>query len=128
MAFSWPVDESACFYGFQLASHGMDPILKDLALRLLNRHLFDYKDVSNQTQRDEIRHRVEKTYDSRYYFYQDEMSSRPYSPYQENDSLIYITMSDGSIKELSQVSNIVAAIVSAKPKDDKKVYFPKERV
>ncbi len=122
------LDEAACFYGFQLATQDEDSILKDLALRLLNRHLFDYKDVSNQTQRDEIRHLVEKTYDSRYYFYQDEMSSRPYSPYQEDESLIYIAMSDGTIKELSQVSNIVAAIVSAKPKDDKKVYFPKEIV
>ncbi len=120
------LDEAACFYGFQLATQDEDAILKDLGLRLLNRHLFDYKDVSNQIQRDEIRHLVEKTYDSRYYFYQDEMSSRPYSPYQEDESLIYITMTDGTIKELSQVSNIVAAIVAAKPKDDKKVYFPKE--
>lgn len=120
------LDEAACFYGFHLASEGQDPILKDLASRFLNRRLFEYKDVTSDQQRSAMKHQVELTYDSRYYFYQDEMVSRPYTPYTEDESLIYISMSDGSIQELSQVSNIVAAIVSAKPKDDKKVYFPKE--
>ena len=120
------LDESTCFAGFHLASVEQDPILKDLAERLLNRRLFGYVDVKNEDERNVMRQKVEKTYDSRYYFYQDEMSSRPYSPYQEDESLIYITVPDGTIKELSQVSNIVAAIVAAKPKDDKKVYFPKE--
>ncbi len=122
------LDEGACFYGFHLASEGTDPILKDLASRFLNRRLFEYKDVSSDQQRLTIKQQVELTYDSRYYFYQDEMVSRPYTPYTEDESLIYISMPDGSIQELSQVSNIVAAIVSAKPKDDKKVYFPKEIV
>jgi HD superfamily phosphohydrolase len=120
------LDEGACFYGFHLASEGPDPILKDLASRFLNRRLFEYKDVTSEVQRSTIKQQVELTYDSRYYFYQDEMVSRPYTPYTEDESLIYISMPDGSIQELSQVSNIVAAIVSAKPKDDKKVYFPKE--
>jgi HD superfamily phosphohydrolase len=122
------LDEGACFYGFHLATEGGDPILKDLASRFLNRRLFEYKDVSTDSERMAMKLKVELTHDSRYYFYQDEMVSRPYTPYTEDESLIYISMADGSIKELSQVSNIVAAIVSAKPKDDKKVYFPKESV
>lgn len=120
------LDETTCFAGFHQASEDCDPILKDLAIRLLNRHLFGYIDVHTEDEKTAIRKQVERKYDSRYYFYQDEISSRPYSPYQEDDSLIYITLPDGSIKELSLVSNIVAAIVSAPPKDDKKVYFPKE--
>jgi len=120
------LDEASCFYGFHLASEGNDPILKDLGIRMLNRRLFEYQDVSNDQERLEMKHKVETRFDSRYYFYQDEMVSRPYTPYTEDESLIYISLPDGSIKELSQVSNIVAAIVSAKPKNDKKVYFPKE--
>ncbi|NTW96347.1 MAG: HD domain-containing protein [Erysipelotrichaceae bacterium] len=120
------LDEASCFYGFHLASESDDMILKDLANRFLDRDLFEYQDVITDKQRDEIKTKVEKTYDSRYYFYQDEMVSRPYTPYSEEGSLIYISCADGSIKELSQVSNIVLAIVNAKPKDDKKVYFPKE--
>jgi len=120
------LDEAACFYGFHLASEGSDPILCDLAKRMLNRRLFEYQDVENDEERLAMKHKVEAHYDSRYYFYQDEMISRPYTPYTEDESLIYISLPDGSIMELSQVSNIVAAIVSAKPKNDKKVYFPKE--
>lgn len=120
------LDEASCFYGFHLASEGSDPILSDLALRMLNRNLFEYQDVSTDEERLTMKLKVETKYDSRYYFYQDEMVSRPYTPYTEDESLIYINLPDGSIKELSQVSNIVAAIVSAKPKNDMKVYFPKE--
>ena len=120
------LDEAACFYGFHLASEGSDPILSDLAKRMLNRQLFEYQDVKNDEERMAMKRKVEARYDSRYYFYQDEMVSRPYTPYTEDESLIYISLPEGSIKELSQVSNIVAAIVSAKPKNDKKVYFPKE--
>lgn len=120
------LDEAACFYGFHLASEGSDPILSDLAKRMLNRRLFEYQDVENDEERLAMKRKVEAQFDSRYYFYQDEMISRPYTPYTEDESLIYISLPDGSIMELSQVSNIVAAIVSAKPKNDKKVYFPKE--
>lgn len=120
------LDEAACFYGFHLASEGSDPILSDLAKRMLNRRLFEYQDVENDEERLAMKRKVEARFDSRYYFYQDEMISRPYTPYTEDESLIYISLPDGSIMELSQVSNIVAAIVSAKPKNDKKVYFPKE--
>jgi HD superfamily phosphohydrolase len=120
------LDEAACFYGFHLASEDTDPILSDLAKRFLNRDLFEYQDVKSIKERSEMKQKVEKTYDSRYYFYQDEMISRPYTPYSEEGSLIYISCTDGSIKELSLVSNIVAAIVKAKSKDDKKVYYPKE--
>jgi len=120
------LDEAACFYGFHLASEDKDPILKDLAKRFLNRDLFDYQDVSHEKERNLMRHKVEKAYDSRYYFYQDEMVSRPYTPYSGDGTIIYISCTDGSIKELSEVSNIVKAIVKAKSKDDKKVYFPKE--
>lgn len=119
------LDEATCFYGFHLATAQSDPILADLASRFLNRNLFEYQDIVSDDERDTMKRKVEKKYDSRYYFYQDEMVSRPYTPY-TTDSLIYISLNDGSVKELSQVSNIVAAIASAKPKDDKKVYFPKE--
>ena len=120
------LDEAACFYGFHLASEASDPILSDLGRRILNRRLFEYQDISSNEERLMIKQKVETKVDSRYYFYQDEMVSRPYTPYTEEESLIYISLPDGSIKELSQVSNIVAAIVNAKPKNDKKVYFPKE--
>lgn len=119
------LDEGTCFYGFHVASVGSDPILADLASRFLNRNLFEYQDIVSDQERDAMKQKVQAKYDSRYYFYQDEMVSRPYTPY-TTDSLIYISLNDGSVKELSQVSNIVAAIASAKPKDDKKVYFPKE--
>lgn len=122
------LDEPACFYGFRLATHHSDAILSDLASRLLNRRLFDYADVENNAQSDLQKQRVEELgYDSEYYFAIDTADQRPYHPYQEyENSLIWILMHTGEIKELSQASLLVKAIVKGENKEDVKMFFPKE--
>ena len=68
---------------------------------------------------------IEQGYDPAYYLYLDKAEKRPYSPYSEDDSQIMILMPDKSIKELSQVSAIVNAIVFGKQKTENKLFFPK---
>ena len=56
----------------------------------------------------------------------DKTEKRPYSPYNEDSNLIYILMPDETIRELSQVSAIVNAVVYGQAKTEMKLFYPKE--
>lgn len=122
----YKLDETSCFYGFQCAQEDEDTILSDFAHRILERKLFDYADVkSSSDYENKKKELIELGYNTDYYLYQDKAEKRPYSPYSEDDSQIMILMPDKSIKELSQVSVIVSAIVFGKQKSENKIFFPK---
>jgi uncharacterized protein len=119
------LDESTVTAAFHQAALDGDPILADLSRRLLNRDLFGYTDAQpdkllNLTQA------VTQHYDARYYLYVDKTTNQPYTPYTHGGSPILITRYDGQVAELSTVSHIVAALVSAQTKVDPKIFVPKE--
>lgn len=119
-------DESSCFYGFQCTQEDEDEILSDLSSRILNRKLFDYKDIENEMDVETIRHAlIQNGKNPTYYLSTDSAEKKAYFPYNEDHSLIYVLMPNQEVKELSQVSNIVHAIVSTAQKSEKKVFFPK---
>ena len=120
------MDESAALYGFTLLSESDDPIAADLARRLLNRDLFQYETISDESDLERIKKRVlQLGYDPEYYVIHDEAKQRPYQPYKSGEGHnIWILKEDGEIKELSVVSDIVSAIVHGKLKEDKKAFFP----
>ncbi len=122
------LDEAACLYAFTLARQERDGILKDLATRLMDRRLFEYAEVESPRQVEAQRQNViEAGLDPEYYFALDTAIQRPYSPYQEKEnSLIWILNTKNEIKELSQASVLVAAIVRGENKKDEKMYFPRE--
>jgi len=122
------LDEAACLYAFTLARQESDGILKDLATRLMDRRLFEYAEVESPQQVEEQRQNViDAGLDPEYYFALDTAIQRPYSPYQEKEnSLIWILNTKNEIKELSQASVLVAAIVRGENKKDEKMYFPRE--
>lgn len=121
------LDESSCFYGFQCASGDVDKILSDLAVRILERKLFDYADFSASDDYDAMKQRlIDRGFDPTYYLYMDKAEKRPYSPYNEDTNLIYILMPDKTIRELSQVSAIVNAVVYGQAKTEMKLFYPKE--
>ena len=121
------LDESSCFYGFQCASDDTDKILSDLAVRILERKLFDYADFSSSDDFDAMKQRlIDRGFDPTYYLYMDKAEKRPYSPYNEDTNLIYILMPDKTIRELSQVSAIVNAVVYGQAKTEMKLFYPKE--
>ena len=118
------LDDSACFYSFNLMSQIDDQILADLAKRVLNRNLFKYTSVDKK---EEIEQRcLEKGYDLRYYFHQDYQSQNPYKPYSGKSQCIWVLEEDGSIKELSTVSTIVSSLSQNDSYEDEKIFFPKE--
>jgi HD superfamily phosphohydrolase len=57
--------------------------------------------------------------------YIDKTDQRPYQPYKNDESSIWILMDDGKILELADASKIVFAVMNTN-EDQKKVYFPKE--
>ncbi len=120
------MDESAALYGFTLLSESEDAIARDLARRLLDRDLFEYKTIKCEEDLARIKKEVAALgYDPTYYVIHDEASQRPYKPYKSGEGHnIYILREDGSIKELSLVSDIVNAIVKGNLKEDKKAFYP----
>lgn len=123
----YQLDEAAAFYGFSILRTCDDEILRDLAHRVLDRDLFEYKTVRNENEIAIIKEKVKQAeYDPTYYVFTDKASQKLYSPYKMNESghNIWIVCSDGEVRELSMVSDIVRAICHAKTKEDKKVYFP----
>ena len=78
-----------------------------------------------------IRDRVRAMgFDPMYYVYHDSVSQLPYSPYKESEKGVNIWVVDeaGEIIELSQVSEIVAAMTRADLKQDEKIYYPNDQV
>lgn len=119
------LDESTVTAAFHQAALDHDPILADLSRRLLNRDLFGYTDA----QPDKLitlTQAVSHHYYARYYLYVDETTNQPYTPYTSGGSPILITRHEGQVAELSTVSHIVAALVSAQTKVDPKIFVPKE--
>ena len=125
------LDESAALYGFALLQSCEDPILCDLAYRLLNRHLFDYISSNDQADVERIREKVrEMGYDDTYYVFQDAVSQKPYSPYAggEGTHNIWVLKDSGEVKELSKASDIVQALTKVDLKEEANIYFPKKKL
>ena len=123
------IDESSFFYGFQECMKDNDKILADFAMRILNRHLFIDEDFQSSEQCDRIKKQlIDNGFDPNYYLYQDAMEKRPYSPYSEEKSLIYILDNEQNVRELSQVSRIVDAVVKTDSLENRKIFYPKEGV
>lgn len=120
------LDEHAAMYGFTLLSRSQDCICKDLASRLINRQLFQYEDVKDEQQIEDIYTKVSKAgYDPKYYIRQDVMTQKPYKPYKSGDNHnIWVLQENGDIIELSKVSHIVQAIAKGKIKEDRKIFYP----
>ncbi len=127
----YQLDEPAALYGFSQLIHCTDKILSDLSYRLLNRKLFDYETLKDDSDIERITEHVRTIgYAPDYYVYPDVVSQKPYSPYKSNDygHNIWVLEEDGKVKELSETSDIVRALTKANLKEEAKVYYPKEKL
>lgn len=125
------LDEAAALYGFSCLCSSQDEVLQDLSYRILNRKLFEYKTIRQSEDIREIESLVSALgYDPSYYVHHDAVSQKPYSPYasNENGHNIWVLEKDGSVQELSIASEIVQALTKADLKEEKKVYYPIEKL
>ncbi|WP_275066592.1 HD domain-containing protein [Ligilactobacillus salivarius] len=117
---------------FSLWQDSDDKILSDLADRFLNRKPFKSVRVSEDTRYllPTLRKLVaDAGFDSEYYTATNDSFDLPYDTYSPSQNKhctqIELMQKDGSLIELSQVSNLVAAI-SGKVSGDERFFFPKE--
>lgn len=121
------LDESAALYGIGLLTKDEDEIVSDLAKRLLNRRLFEYETIYDESQIQEVIKKLENHgYDLDYYCIIDTTSQSPYKPYGEKRGhVIWVLGEDNNIAELSCKSVIVQSLVKGDIKKDRKIFFPK---
>jgi HD superfamily phosphohydrolase len=125
------LDESVCFYYFQIWQEENDAILSDLCRRFVNRNLFKYVEfdpAKEYKKLAELTVLFEKAgIDPEYYLVVDSSSDLPYDfyrPGEEEERLpIHLLMKNGELRELSRESEIVDAI-SGKRRTDHKLYYP----
>ncbi|RYL95082.1 HD domain-containing protein [Sporolactobacillus sp. THM7-4] len=128
------LDESVIMYFFQVWQEEDDPILRDLCSRFMNRRLFKYveftKEILNHFEELAGAFRMAGI-DPDYYLDVDSSSDSPYDLYRPGEEgekqPIKLLMPDGSLRELSQESDVVGSI-TGKRRTDHKLYYPKDRV
>ena len=122
------LDEAAALYGFALLTQRSDPILRDLAARVLYRRLFAYTQEEADTYAKICPIAKANGYDPQYYVHRDHVTQKPYSPYKgrQGTHVIWIVDEQGTLSELSEKSAIVSALVDAKVKEQQLVYYPAE--
>ena len=122
------LDEAAALYGFALLTQRTDPILRDLAARVLDRRLFAYTQEEADTYAKICPIAKANGYDPQYYVHRDHVTQKPYSPYKgrQGTHVIWIVDEQGTLSELSEKSAIVSALVEAKGKAQQLVYYPAE--
>ena len=122
------LDEAAALYGFALLTQRTDPILRDLAARVLDRRLFAYTQEEADTYEKICPIAKANGYDPQYYVHRDHVTQKPYSPYKgrQGTHVIWIVDEQGTLSELSEKSAIVSALVDAKVKEQQLVYYPAE--
>lgn len=116
------MDENRMFYGFQEALSLDDEILKEFASRILDRHLFDWKDNISKEEEENIKSNIK---DLEYYYYEEMSGKKALMPYQETNETIWILDSNEEIKPLSTCSEIVKALLKMENNPKKRIYFPK---
>ena len=119
----YALDEHSVTYGFEVLQHHRDPVLRDLAHRMLDRDLFEYTDLTPSHLRTLKKQLLEKGKDPAYYLMKDEVRQNPYVPYSGESGSIFVKMKDGSIRELSNASNIVYSLIHGPTKDEKKLFY-----
>lgn len=123
------LDDYSFNYCFANLVNHKDKIVKDLAMRLRDRHLFEYADNTAEITKLLKKKLKQAGYDDKYYWGKDVVRQRPYVPYQENEKgAIWILMKDGTTKEISNASTVVYSLIHGPNIDDNLVFFPLEIV
>jgi len=128
-------DDSVIIYYASQFLEEKDCILKDLADRLLNRRLLKeiYYRPNRETAKnlEEIKRELENVgINPDYYLLTDYQIKVPYDYYGHRKKPFFeqieLLMRDGSIREISEVSDVIQGIVSGKPKREYILYFPRD--
>ncbi|MGN1276202.1 MAG: HD domain-containing protein, partial [Floccifex sp.] len=104
------LDENRLFYSFQQALFCEDEELKDLANRILNRHLLSFKED-------------EELDGNHQYVYIEQQMEQDYLPYHENKDPIWILNRQNECIPLSKCSEIVKALLRMETNTKKRIFY-----
>lgn len=120
------MDDWSFFSGFRQASRMEDPILQDLAGRIIDRRLFDWKEIESEEEAVRIERILRQAgYPSDYYWQIQSFHMNEYLPYTEEFQPILV-LENGMLEKLSFYSAIAKALLQVKTQPAARVYFPKE--
>ena len=103
------MDEYRLMVGFQEALRCSDPLLRDLACRILDRHLFGWIEDPEWDQEQKIKDKLQDIgLDPAIYTIEEISQSKAYLPYQESDenTTIWILNSKSKLEPLSSCSEL----------------------
>ena len=128
------IDDTTVLFTAQNLCDEDDPIVSDLANRLLNRRLFKEFYYTPGPVMKQVLHEIKENmlklgFDPAYYYCPDYQFKVPYDYYGDDkiSDGINLLMRDGSIQEISRVSDVISGI-TGKPKKDYKLYIPMETI
>lgn len=120
------IDESVIMYFWQAFQDEEDKILVDLSQRLLNRHLFKEREISEKEA-----HNLEEKGQSAYAYKIETQKNR--SPYAyhiqtlaERELPILLLRSDGQLADIAEVSPIVKSIVTGEYQNTHRLFYNPE--
>lgn len=129
------LDDFSVLSGINQAQFANDPVLADLAERIINRRLLEWKNESDlpngpaaiQMLLDQME---QADFDPELYFHRQTLRLDEYLPYREENSIpIRILDQEGgqeALKNLSACSTVVKALLEMKETEITRLYFPKE--
>jgi len=129
------LDDGVLNTAFNLWTEATDPVLNDLSRRFLNRKPLKSCRFAPETQEtliETMSHIVEKAgFNPNYYTAINSSYDLPYDFYQpkleKHRTQIELQQNDGTLIELSQISQLVAAL-AGQEQGDHRFYFPKEMI
>lgn len=125
------LDDVVVNYYLKEATKEDDKILSDLACRIVYRRLFDYQILNNEEEVNKVKEElINKGYDPNYYIASIRLRRNIYKKYGDvNYASINILLDNGSVKEITKVSQIVNAISASKivNTEESIIYYPIEK-
>ncbi len=120
------MDEARLLTGFQEACTCDDPLLKEYARCILDRHLLEWKENPTAQEEQEIKAKLEKAgYDLEAWYVEEKTKNNAYLPYTEEDSIIWILDKNQQLQCLSSKSEIVKALLRMENQLEKRIYYRK---
>lgn len=120
------LDDFSVLTAMRQALDSPDPVLTDLADRILNRRLLEWMVSPSKTTVEQMRQDVRTAgMNPDLYVIVKTLESREFLPYQEENAAAIKVLDQGQLRNLSNCSQVVKALISMKETRTERLYYPK---
>lgn len=120
------LDDFSVLTGIRQAMDSPDPVLADLAGRILNRQLLGWTVSPSKEKIEEIRkNAIRQGIDPEYYVMLKTLESREFLPYKEEGQTSIKVLDQGGLRNLSDCSTVVKALLAMQESRTERLYYPK---